>query len=131
MDDPVGLYPGLKNEHFGENLAIEKVSGVTVSEYVYKNTTVKISSIDDIAALNAEFVLTLWYNELVSKTQAIVAEISFKYKPDNEHFNSKVDTRAKVLFTMMQEHPQLANWSSTNSQSKTAVVYQYDRHFCR
>ncbi|WP_025565744.1 hypothetical protein [Psychromonas sp. SP041] len=130
MDDPVRLYPGLKNKLFDENLAIEKVSGLTVSEYVYKNTAVKIGSIDEIAALNAEFTLTLWYNELVSKTQAIVAEISFKYKTDNEHFNSKVDTRAKVLFTMMQEHPQLANWSSINSQSKTAVIYQYDRHFC-
>ena len=130
MDDPVGLYPGLKNEGFDQHLAIKKVSNLTVSEYVYENAIVTIGRIDEIAALNAEFALTLWYNESVSTTQAIVAEISFKYKTDNGRFNSKADTHAKALFTAMQENPQLANWNSTNSMSKTAAIYQYDRHFC-
>ncbi|WP_298943140.1 hypothetical protein [uncultured Psychromonas sp.] len=130
MDDPVGLYPGLKSEDFDQHLAIKKVSDLTVNEYVYESAIVKIGGIDEIAALNTAFALTLWYNESVSTTQAIVAEISFKYKSDHGHFNSKVDTRAKALFTMMQYNPQLTHWNSTNSLSKTATIYQYDPHFC-
>ena len=130
MDDPVGLYPGLKSEDFDQHLAIKKVSDLTVNEYVYESAIVKIGGIDEIAALNTAFALTLWYNESVSTTQAIVAEISFKYKSDHGHFNSKVDTRAKALFTVMQNNPQLTHWNSTNSLSKTATIYQYDPHFC-
>ena len=130
MDDPVGLYPGLKSEDFDQHLAIKKVSDLTVNEYVYESAIVKIGGIDEIAALNTAFALTLWYNESVSTTQAIVAEISFKYKSDHGHFNSKVDTRAKALFTMMQYNPKLTHWNSTNSLSKTATIYQYDPHFC-
>lgn len=130
MDDPVGLYPGLKSEDFDQHLAIKKVSNLTVNEYVHESAIVKIGGIDEIAAFNTAFALTLWYNESVSTTQAIVAEISFKYKSDHGHFNSKVDTRAKALFTVMQNNPQLTHWNSTNSLSKTATIYQYDPHFC-
>ena len=124
MDDPVGLYPGLKNEHFDESLAINKVSHLTVSEYVYKNATADLDSVD------AEFSLTLWYNEAESKTQAIVAEISFKYKGDHSRFSDEVGTRAKALFIEMQTSPQLINWNSPDSLSKTATIYQYDHDFC-
>ena len=124
MDDPVGLYPGLKSEHFDESIAINKVSHLTVSEYVYKNATADLDSVD------AEFSLTLWYNEAESKTQAIVAEISFKYKGDHSRFSDEVGTRAKALFIEMQTSPQLINWNSPDSLSKTATIYQYDHDFC-
>ena len=124
MDDPVGLFPGLKNEYFDESLAINKVSHLTVSEYVYKNATADLDSVD------AEFSLTLWYNEAESKTQAIVAEISFKYKDDHSRFSDEVGTRAKALFIEMQTSPQLINWNSPDSLSKTATIYQYDHDFC-
>ena len=124
MDDPVGLYPGLKSEHFDESIGINKVSHLTVSEYVYKNATADLDSVD------AEFSLTLWYNEAESKTQAIVAEISFKYKGDHSRFSDEVGTRAKALFIEMQTSPQLINWNSPDSLSKTATIYQYDHDFC-
>ena len=124
MDDPVGLYPGLKSEHFDESIGINKVSHLTVSEYVYKNATADLDSVD------AEFSLTLWYNEAESKTQAIVAEISFKYKDDHSRFSDEVGTRAKALFIEMQTSPQLINWNSPDSLSKTATIYQYDHDFC-
>ena len=124
MDDPVGLYPGLKSEHFDESIAINKVSHLTVSEYVYKNATADLDSVD------AEFSLTLWYNEAESNTQAIVAEISFKYKGDHSRFSDEVGTRVKALFIEMQTSPQLINWNSPDSLSKTATIYQYDHDFC-
>ena len=124
MDDPVGLYPGLKSEHFDESIGINKVSHLTVSEYVYKNATADLDSVD------AEFSLTLWYNEAESNTQAIVAEISFKYKGDHSRFSDEVGTRAKALFIEMQTSPQLINWNSPDSLSKTATIYQYDHDFC-
>lgn len=124
MDDPVGLYPGLEDENFDESLAIEKVGGLTINEYVYKNAEV------DLGSLDAEFSLTLWYNESVSTTQPVVAEISYKYEDDDGDFSNKVVTRAKILFEAMQENSVLASWNSTDSLSKTATVYQYNSNFC-
>lgn len=124
MNDPVGLYPGLKSEHFNESLAIKKVSHLTVSEYVYKNTMA------DLGTLDAEFSLTLWYNESVSTTQAIVAEISFKYEDGHGNSSNKAATHAKKLFITMQENSILKAWNATDSLSKTATIYQYDSHFC-
>ncbi|MEL0659402.1 hypothetical protein V6255_09655 [Psychromonas arctica] len=143
MNDPIGLYPGLKNKHFDENLAIEKVSDLTINEYVYKSANIDIVNIAGV--MDTEFSLSLWYNESVSTTQAIVVEISFK--SDNEHEKlNKNDSRnisnnsssnssneanhAKELFMVMQENPLLAKWNSTDSLSKTATVYQYDSRFC-
>lgn len=124
MDDPVGLYPGLEDEIFDETLDIEKVGNLTVNEYVYKNATV------DLGALDAEFSLTLWYNESVSATAPIVAEISFKYEDTNEDFSNNVVMRAKALFTSMQQDTTLVSWNAQNSLTKTATVYQYDSSFC-
>ena len=148
MDDPVGLYPGLKNEHFDESLAIEKVSNLTINEYVYKRETTEI--VNRVGVVDNEFSLSLWYNESVSTTQAIVVEISFKYDNEQEEFNkndshnisnnssksskssnsSNEVKHAKELFMVMQENPLLAKWNSTDSLSKTATVYQYDSRFC-
>jgi hypothetical protein len=124
MDDPVGLYPGLEDENFDETLDIEKVGNLTVNEYVYKNASV------DLGALDAEFSLTLWYNESVSTTVPIVAEISFKYEDTNEGFSNNVVTRAKDLFTALQQETTLVSWNAQNSLTKTATVYQYDSNFC-
>jgi hypothetical protein len=124
MDDPVGLYLGLESESFDETRDIEKVGDLTIKEYVYKNASV------DLGALEGEFSLTLWYNELVSTTQPLVAEISFKYEDSNEGFSNKVVTRSKRLFTAMQQDATLASWNSLNSLTKTATIYQYNGSFC-
>ena len=124
MDDPIRLYPGLLNENFDDTRYIEKVASLTVNEYVYKNATV------DLGSLDAEFSLTLWYNESISTTAPIVAEISFKYEDTNESFSNKVVTRAKELFTAMQQNTTLVNWNAQNSLTKTATIYQYDSNFC-
>lgn len=124
MDDPVRLYPGLENENFDEALYIKKVGNLTVNEYVYKNASV------DLGALDAKFSLTLWYNEFVSTTAPIVAEISFKYEDTNESFSNNVVTRAKSLFTAMQQDATLVSWNAQNSLTKTATIYQYDNNFC-
>jgi len=124
MSDPVGLYRGLQSENYDENLEIVKVGNLTVSEYVYKSATV------DLGALDAEFSLTLWYDEVVSSIQPIVAEISFKNEDTNENFSNNVVTRAQKLFIAMQLHNTLGDWNSTNSLTKTATVYQYDSNFC-
>lgn len=124
VDDPVGLFPGLDNENLDETLTIEKVGNLTVNEYVYKNASV------DLGALDGEFSLTLWYNETVSTTQPIVAEISFKYEGANEGFSNNVVTRSKSLFSAMQEDSTVASWNAQNSLTKTATVYQYDSNFC-
>jgi hypothetical protein len=124
MDDAVGLYPGLEDENFDETLDIDKVGNLTINEYVYKNASV------DLGALDSEFSLTLWYNESVSTTQPIVAEISFKYEETNEAFTNNVVTRAKNLFAAMQQDTALVIWNAQNSLTKTATVYQYDSSFC-
>jgi hypothetical protein len=124
IDDPVGLFPGLGDENIDETLTIDKVGNLTVNEYVYKNASV------DLGALDGEFSLTLWYNETVSMTQPIVAEISFKYEDTNEGFSNNVVTRSKSLFSAMQEDSTLASWNTQNSLTKTATVYQYDSSFC-
>jgi len=124
VDDPVGLFPGLDDENLDETLTIVKVGNLTVNEYVYKNASV------DLGALDGEFSLTLWYNETVSTTQPIVAEISFKYEDTNEGFSNNVVTRSKSLFSAMQEDSTLASWNAQNSLTKTATVYQYDSSFC-
>lgn len=125
MDDPVGLYPALKDEHFDQNLAIEKVNNLTINEYVYKNASV------DLGLLDAEFSLTLWYNDSVSTTQAIVAEISFKYEDEKGGVSNTVAVRAKELFTVMQEDLALATWNAPTSLTKTKTVYQYNnKDFC-
>ena len=124
MDDPIGLYPGLKDERFDPNLAIEKVNNLTINEYVYKNASV------DLGSLDAEFSLTLWYNNSVSTTHAMVAEISFKYEDEKGATNSTAAVRAKELFTMMQEDLALAIWNAPASLTKTATVYQYKKGFC-
>lgn len=124
MDDPVGLYPGLEDENFDETLDIVKVGNLNVNEYVYKNASV------DLGALDAEFSLTLWYNESVNTTAPIVAEISFKYEDTNEDFSNNVVTRSKFLFEAMQQDTTLVSWNAQNSLTKTATVYQYDTNFC-
>ncbi|KAA1164743.1 hypothetical protein EU508_01065 [Pseudoalteromonas fuliginea] len=124
MDDPIGLYSGLEDEDFDEDLPIEKVGNLTVNEYVYEDATV------DLGSLDAEFSLTLWYDESQSTTKPIVAEISFKYEDDNEDYSNKVLTRAKQLFTDMQEDSAVTSFNSEDSLSKTATVYQYDSSFC-
>ncbi|GAA6134198.1 hypothetical protein NBRC116188_09870 [Oceaniserpentilla sp. 4NH20-0058] len=124
LDDPIGLYLGLEDENLDDTLDIEKVSGLTVNEYVYRNASV------DLGALDAEFSLTLWYNETVTTTLPIVAEISYKYEDTNEGFSNNVVTRAKELFTAMQTHSSFNNWNAQNSLTKTATIYQYNSNFC-
>jgi len=124
MDDPIGLYPGLKGESFNENLALEKVGNLTVSEYVYKNATV------DLGVVSTEFSLTLWYSESINTTQPIIAEISFKQVNDKQGFHSSEVKRTEELFIAMQENPLLSHWNATETLTKTATIYQYENGFC-
>jgi hypothetical protein len=124
MDDPIGLHPGLKGENFNSNLTIEKVNNLTINEYVYKHASV------DLGSLDAEFSLTLWYNDAVSSTDAIVAEISFKYEEQNTSSSHDAALRAKALFTVMQQDQALVKWNAPASLTKTATVYQYKKGFC-
>jgi hypothetical protein len=124
MADPIALYPGLKSEGFDKNTPIEKVNNLTINEYVYKNASV------DLGLLDAEFSLTLWYNESVSDRQVLVAEISFKYEDEKGRDNSVVAVRAKQLFSTMQEDPLLTIWNAADSLKKTATVYQFNDGFC-
>jgi hypothetical protein len=122
MDDPIGLYPGLKAYGFDENQAISLVSNLIVTEKVYKGTLV------DLGNLDAKFALTLWYDSDTSTTP-MIAEISFKYKDDNEDYSENVVTRALQLFEIMQIMNQ---WTSTSSLTKTAFVFNYaNPAFCQ
>lgn len=124
MDDPIGLYPGLKDEHLDPSLAIEKVNNLTINEYVYKNASV------DLGSLHAEFSLTLWYNDSVSSFQPMVVEISFKYEDEKRAVSNTAAVRAEELFTIMQEDVALTTWNAPASLTKTATVYQYKKGFC-
>lgn len=124
LRDAIKLYPGLANENFDGSLPLKKVGNLTVSEYLYKKAYV------DLGALESQFSLTLWYNETVSTTLPITAEISFKYKNKNKGSGNKVAARSKSLFQAMQKDPRVAVWNTKNSLSKTATVYQYDNTFC-
>ncbi len=67
-------------------MTIEKVCNLTVKEYVYKNVSA------DLGTLEGELSSTLWQNETVRTTQLTVAEISFKYEGTNEGFSNSVVT---------------------------------------
>lgn len=122
MDDPIGLYSGLEAYGFDPDEPISLVSDLVVTEKVYKGTSV------DLGNLDATFALTLWYDSDTSIVP-MVAEISFKYKDENESYSENVVTRALQVFEAMQT---MTNWASTDSLTKTAFVFNYATpNFCQ
>jgi len=121
MNDPIGLYSGLATYNFNSNEPIILVSGLAVSEKVYKGPWV------DLGNLNASFSLTLWYDSS-SSMMPLVAEISFKYKESKENYSDNVTNRALAVFEAMQS---MSNWVSASSLTKTAFVFAYvNPSFC-
>lgn len=121
MDDPVRLYPELEKYKFALDEPITEVSGLTITEKVYKGGKI------DLGNKNGEFSLTLWYDS-PGYTEPKIAEISFKYEDAKEDYSGKVASRAKKVFETMQG---MSNWVSEKSQTKTSFVYEYgNQTFC-
>jgi len=121
LGDIVRLYPGLKESHFDLDESINLVSGLMITEKLYKGAKV------DLGKKNGKFTLTLWYISPDS-TSPVIAEISFKYGDADENYSKKVVTRAKRLFEMMQG---MSDWVAKTSSTKTAFVFGYSQPlFC-
>ncbi|WCN09888.1 hypothetical protein GV055_13665 [Marinomonas mediterranea] len=124
MKDVNAHFDGFDHDYnLSDNLALNAVGGLDISERVYKDVYIDLGSYD------AEVSVTLWYRDNpATNTTPLVAEVSFKYKDANADYSRKVVNRAKQSFDAIRT---LTSWVDPNSLTKTRFVYQYDPNFCQ
>ncbi|TQF70226.1 hypothetical protein [Pseudoalteromonas luteoviolacea] len=101
-------------------MPLNLVSGLNVYERVYKGPTV------DLGRQQAEFSITLWYQNELSNTP-LVAELSFKYAEQQGDFSKTVTQRAAHLFESISNN---LDYIDSTSMTKTQFVYHHQPNFC-
>ncbi len=121
MDDPFGLFPGLKDRLIpavDEDEPIDVVGGFTARELVVTGADFQIG---EDPKVEAECGLIAWYDDGGDHAVPLLVEFSFKYKDKKEAYDGKVAQRAYDVFQSLVKR--LPEWTKPKGQTKTAYVY--------
>jgi len=112
IKDAVAIFPGLASLDLDDELDLEVVGGIVAREAVYEGVELDLGE-----GIRAELSVTLWY---LDDATPVVAEASFSYGDEEEHYPSAAVANGKALFDAMQA---LVEWRAVDSMTKTALVY--------
>lgn len=123
LEDAASLFPALSElERDGQECPpetkLKAVNSLQVLERVFTGPVLLFADPDQMEPLPADLALILWTKGNHDRVWA--AELSYRYRAEDESYAAEVAGSAKRLFEFLQR----TDWADTQSLTKTQLIYQ-------